>query len=592
MAKIKKDSIEAEALAIVTNEKAAWEKATVWVSDRVSFDIRKLISKCRKNYWGVFDNPIDTQTGREKTFIPLTESLVESVVKNIDLDAKDMNYRSDIPGMSDSVHIVRQINNDYLYNTYFGSDLDIFERVGAIDGTAVWKTIVEDGVPKRRLVDLMNFYIDPIAESIFTTPAVIERCVLSEKEFMSYDGWINKDLALRESNLHKNDQYLTNDNGETKMIEVFERWGLMPKYLITGNKDDDELIEGHIVCTKSNVHLIERNMKGIKPYEEWKFREVPGRWYGRGVAEMLMAMQIYLNTIVNIRINRSYLSQMGLFKIRRGANITPQMLSRLAVNGAIEVNSQDDIEQFVMQEASQASYTDEQNIWGWSQRLTSAYEIATGERLPSGTTATVGAIQNTAAQSQFALIKEGLGQFLQRWENRHVLPNLKCSVGDIITLSDMKEEEFAAIVSDTAKNIVIKNAKGGMYSDYNQALRDFQDISSRLMRGKTLHVKVDKEIPLSKFNVKVYVTNEDMDKGVLMNNLIQALSFAPQYAEPIIKEVFDLMGIKMPTAMNKPQIAQTPQGGMSEGMTPEMATQFKKPVAKGQVAGLQEARTF
>ncbi len=52
-------TIEKEAVRITGKEKAAWEDATAFVTDRVAFQMRNLIRNLRKNYWGIFDNPID-----------------------------------------------------------------------------------------------------------------------------------------------------------------------------------------------------------------------------------------------------------------------------------------------------------------------------------------------------------------------------------------------------------------------------------------------------------------------------------------------------------------------------------------------------
>ena len=62
-----------------------------------------------------------------------------------------------------------------------------------------------------------------------------------------------------------------------------------------------------------------------KPYEESWYTKVHGRWYGKGVAEKVMNLQLYLNTILNTRVSRAIVQQLGLFKIKRGSNITPQI---------------------------------------------------------------------------------------------------------------------------------------------------------------------------------------------------------------------------------------------------------------------------
>ena len=577
--------IRAEAMSIVNSEMSTWGRTQFFITSKVALNPRLLIEKCRKNYWGIFDTPIDEQTGREKTWIPLTESTVEDAVKNGDLDTKDITIRTEVPGMEAMSILAKHKVADYLEDTNFGRDLDALIRQCAIDGTVVWKTIVKDGIPQRYLVDLLNFYIDPVADSIAESPAVIERAVISVKDFLAMDGWINKDEVVSSEVLHRNDKELRGDTGKTKYVEIYERWGLMPRYLITNNADDVDLVEGHIVTSKTAVHLIEINTKGARPYEECWWRKIHGRWYGRGVAESLLFLQIYLNTIVNIRITRSYLSQMGLFKIRKGSGITPQMLSRLAVNGGVEVNDIKDIEQFVMQEASQASYNDEENIRSWAQRVSSVFETVTGERLPSGTTATVGSIQATAAQSAFVLIKEGIGMFLQRYLKNQVFPYLKIRKGDILFASGFSDSDLQDIAKQIAQNICLERAEKGEYSDFQQAMMDFQDTTQRIVNNKGQFITTEKEIPLSDFNIKIDVTNESMDKNVLVTNLIQSMSFAPQYADQILPAIFDLLNLNL----KKPSAPMPGQGAL----TPNMATQLPRPQnAQSMPAAMMNAKTM
>lgn len=578
--------IQNEALSLVNSEIAALSRSRVSVTSKVFLDPRSLIEKCRKNYWGVFDKPLDPQTGRALTWIPLTESMVEGAVKNADIDTKDITIMSQKPGTEEATKLVKYKTIKYLDDTYFGEDIDILIRQAAIDGTAVWKTIVVDGVPQRVMVDLLNFYIDPLAKSIQDTPAVIERGLMNIQDFKGMTGWINKETVTTTNNPHPFDGDLRGVDLNTKFVEVYERWGLMPKSFLTGKKSDSgELIEGHIVVSKGNVHLIEKNTDGVKPYEETWWRRVHGRWYGKGIAEMVMFLQTYLNTIVNIRIARSYLSQMGIFKIRKGSGITPQQLSRLAVNGAVEVQNINDIEQFVMQEASSASYSDEANIRSWAERVSSVFEMVTGERLPSGTTATVGSIQASSAQSAFVLIKESIGMFISRYLKRQVFPHISIKIGDIISTADFTDQDREELASDMARGIVNKRAENGDYMSFEQAMLEYNDIKERVMLGKEVFIKSDKDVKLSDFDVRIDITNEAMDKNVLTSNLIQAMSFAPQYADQILPVVFDILNLNLKKPAPQP---------MMGGLPPEMAEQMKKPVggAKGATGIMQQANTL
>lgn len=584
-----RNPLEQKAIEIVSGEKIAWDTATSFITERVAFNMRNLIRQLRKNYWGVFDEPVDPVTNRKKIWIPLTETLVEATVKNIDLDTKDINFRAKKPSAVGFTSIIRAIVKNCLDNQYFGEQLDMFERQLAIDGIAVWKVIetVIDGKKtfKNIPVDTLNVYIDPTAESIQQAYRFTERSIMTQEEVESQKDWMNTRGIVPTPGLNPTDSMLNTANsgsvaGTSKYIDVWEMWGMIPKYLITGNMKDTDEVDGHIIISgldtagKERLHLLEENKSGKKPYEEAWLTKVPGRWYGKGVAEKVMMLQLWVNTIVNIRINRSYVSQLGIFKIKRGAGITPQMLTRLPANGAITVGSMDDVEQLVMQEASQASYQDEQGAVDWSQRVTSAFEVVTGEALPSSTPATNAAIQSRSAQSSFTLIKEGLGFFLQRWMKRQVLPIIMKSVkmDEIVRLTDDPDkirEWDERIVNEMVYQQIEDLTAQGVLLDPSQVEAERQSAIEKLSRmSPDRYTNLKNKIDPSEYDVQVYITNEEMDKGVLAQNLISMLQLAPEYRDQIVQSSFDLMGLDFKKPQANPMMQQgIPMGSMQGNPT-------------------------
>jgi len=578
--------IERQVFALVEDEKSQWEDCLAFVTDKVAFDIRNLIRTLRKNYYGIFDEEHDQATGAKKTWIPLTESTVESIVKNIDLDTKDINFRAKKFKAIGLTAFLRNAVKAKLDQMYFGEYLDDLARTMAIDGTAVWKTYVtnEDGKKTVRiqLVDLLNFYIDPTAENIQKASAVIERALLGVGEIKSMTGWKNTEDLKPSVNLSRNDPRIGMVEKTEKLVDVYERWGLMSESLITGKeKDKDNLIEGHIVVSgidgkDRRVHLVERNTNKdstgriIKPYEEIRYKKVPGRWHGRGPAEALLMLQLWLNTVVNIRITRAKVSQLGLFKIRKGANITPQMLSKLPVNGAIVVNQMEDIQQFVVQEASQASYADENTIQNWSERVTSAFESVTGESLPASTPATNAVLQSRIAQSQFVMIKEQIGMFLQRWLKRHYLPKLGVVLskdeilaieGSTEEIEEMDDKIVNKLLFDDLTDMQSRN----VFANPAQVVSKKKQLKDKIKSRGERFVKLIAKPETSDYEVQVYVTNEEIDKGVLVQNLISVLQTIPNIPgininpSAVIKSVFDIMGLDTKQFETKESI---PVGGV------------------------------
>lgn len=605
----KKDSIKSDieqlAINIVDTERTNWSNAVCFITEKVAFNMREAIRVFRKNFWGVFDEPTDPSTGRDKTWIHLVMSLVEDIVKNIDVDQKDIGFNARTPEGYEVTELIRAISKEYLSRMYFGEILDETERQLVIDGTVVWKTWEENGVMVRRTVDLLHCYIDPTEDNIQSAFRFTERGLSTPDEIAGMTGWMNTDGIKGSTTISRNDSEnnLTANVPMTgSFVDVWECWGKIPKFLISGDKKDmTTMIDGHIIVSgldagDKRVHKIEENKRTdslgniIKPYEELRAVKITGRWYGLGWAERLLALQEYLNTIVNIRKNRSYVSQLGLFKIRKGQGITPQMLTRLSTNGAIPVNNMDDIQQFNIQPMDMTSYKDEETIIAWARQVTKATEISSGEPLPASTTATAAAIQNTNSKSAYTLVKEAIGLFLERWMDRHALPMIAKTIkkGDLIRIvgDDDRYKEICEhiarekVFNDLKDNEEIYTKQGGIPT-FEEVQAQIEDLANKLQKRSALFLNVVQDVVAKHVDTKVRVTNEDLDTSVTVQNLIQMMGIAPEYKEGLIKQIFDLLGLDMPK-LPKPQMTQGAMGGsqgMEEQTTPTLSKLTQNAVA-------------
>lgn len=561
--------IEEEALNIVDQERAKWRDAPFYITEDVGFKMRELIRLCRKNYWGVFQEPVDPNTGREKLFAPLSQGIVEDFLKNIDVDSKDVGFRARHPEAYALTDITRAKVRETLDRMYFGEILDADERTMLIDGTIVWKTWEEQKRLKRKTIDVLNVYIDPAEESIHTAFRFTVRDLALPDEISSMSGWMNTENIKGSQSINRVDNNMTPvQTTSANYQDVWDMWGKIPKYLITGNKKDSELIDGHIIVSgldsgDKRIHLIEENNKkdrfgiAIKPYEEGRAAKIAGRWYGLGLCERVLALQEYLNTVMNIRINRAYVSQLGLFKIKKGRGITPQMLSRLASNGAIQVQEQDDIEQFQIQEVGASSYKDEEVVEKWAQRVTSTFPVTSGEPLPSSTTATAAVISNTSAKSAFVMFKEGIGFFLERWTERQVLPieakSLK--IGDLVRMKsdDGRFKEIAdRIIGFHAQQIYDNMYARGQYPDPAALESAIQSAEQDVLRRPELFLETSRKLIADAVDPEVIITNEELDVPVTVQNLLSILPAAPEYRESIIPQIFDLLGLERPRVQKQP----------------------------------------
>ena len=608
--KYSQDALDNKAIALVQSEKRRWEEATTFVTDRVAFQMRALIRLLRKNYWGIFDYPTDPQTSRKKTWVPLTQSTVEDVVKAVDMDSSDIKFIAKNEKGYAITDLIRSAVQDYLKEDRFGEKIDELARDLAIDGTAVWKTLKDESKEGEgrmciKKIDLLNIYIDPTENNIQDAYRFTERSIMIGSDFAKMTGWRNNDIMDMNGStqLSRIDSaYKQITPGTTaEYRDCWEMWGKIPKSMITrDSKDEKTEIDGHIVVSGLEVggptcHLIEENPhpKGLKPYEEVRYSKIGNRWYGVGVAERLMWLQIWLNTIVNMRINRSYVSQLGLFKIRKGSGVTPAMLSRLAANGAVLVNDLDDIMPLDMPAQDMSSYTDEKVINDWAQKVTSAYNIMAGAPTAASSTATANNLQNTNAKTAFTLVKEAMSQFLERWMNNHALPIIAetISKGDIIRFSASDEqfqEIVQRIVAFQADEKLEESYEAGYIPTAETLARELANAEQKIMKQGSVFVNLVDELVAEHVDTRAVVSKESLDTGVMVNNLIQTLQLAPEYKDSIIREVYDLMGLTPPKQPVAPQMGGMPGSTQQGVQTPQGAQPSAQRMAtNGNVANQQ-----
>jgi hypothetical protein len=574
-------SLEREAVTIVSNHVSKYKDPEVFITEHVSFSIRPLIRVLRKNYYNVFDQPIDKQTGRKKIWVPLTMTMCDGVSKNSDIDTKDATFTSRSRKGIATTEIVRATVRRELEDTYFGQDLDMAIRTLSIDPTIVWNLVryKKNGKThiKRVPIDVLNVFIDPSAPSLQDVDFAV-RDLMSKDEMRKQTGWMNVDDAIEQENLSRYDSEGGAVRTTGKLVEVFKFYGQVSKQLITGKKKDkEEMVDAYIVCSGKGgaltLHFIEQNTLAdkfgniIKPYEEGWYTKLPWSWYGISPAWKVLDLQEYMNMVVNIRINRNTIAQYGIFKMRSGAGIRQKDFNRLGSNGVIKVDNMQDLEQMNVNEVGNSSYQDEAFAKQWASEVTSAFDIVRGAPTPASATATAQAIEDRNSKSAFVLIRDSVGYFLERVIDRHYLPIVPKMVkengtvriyDDVDNIEELRERVASYLVAKELEKLDIAPTP-------EEVEMQMESILGKLRSDKNLFVDNMDEIIVSMLDTKISFTNEKMDNAIVARNLIDMMRLVPpELQKPIADQVFDLFGLERPRA-TAPMAPQMPQG-MGEAM--------------------------
>lgn len=552
---------EKEMLRIMLSEKSAWEDGEVFAIEKLSFIMRNIVKKARKNFYGVFDEEIDPVTQRKKIWVPLTEWVVENVIKNIDIDTKDIHVEPMKSESSVAAEFFNFILRNRLEKAQFGKTLNANNQNIVVDGTGFLKAWKEDGDLKITYQDRLHIIIDPAVSCADESPSIIEENVLSLPEFQQYTDWKNIDAVKGSKNVDRSGIAergvgSTSRESEVPYVRVYERYGYAPKFVLTGNEEDmDKYVYVLAVASELDSNPVIHKIKEVKkhPYQDFKFKEVLNRFDGRGIPEKLFSIQEYVNETVNTRLNTARIVQLGLWRV--GAGVTSKQLKELFSGSAIRAN-QGDVERLNTGTVDASSYKDEEVAYEWAKRVT---QTTNEDEVAASKPATNALIEERGANKGYDLIVENIYLNLAKFLKEKVVP---------IIIETLKDGEIEKITGDPqaiakleepfVRNLVrSKNSQAFMETGqylYQNADQEQQAIV-QLMQEMNKQYGNKRFIPILKqafdtdYEIRIDPAGDVINKGVLAKQLTDVMNMLSGAGVPITElkdvaqELFDTMGL-------------------------------------------------
>lgn len=545
---------EREIIRVMQSEKTDWEGGTSWVTDNVAFEMREVVQKARKNYFGIFDQDKDPVTGRKKIFIPFTEWVVETALKNIDIDTSDIDVMSRNGKNFTQSELFKFVLKNKLESIGFGKLLNKLLRIVCIDGTGFLEVTDQNGLHVE-VVDRLNMIYDPSAESMEQSSGVMKRALRTLPEFQVL-GYDNTEFVEGKKEIDRTGFDLTNDvnvSTETPYVEEYTRYGWLQKWTLTGKeKDKGTYVYAKTIVSELDdtpvVHFAQEIDREENPFTMFKFKEILNRADGRGIGEMLFMPQAYVNEITNLRLNTSRITQMGLWKIK--GNITPQQVSRLFATSAIKLEGNDDIERIENGTIDNASYIDEDRAYLWGNRVTGTTQE---DELAANRPATNALIQQQGSSKGYNLRMEDLFLSLQSAIEEKMIPVIKKNIkeGDILRITgdpralEKLEEPF--IKELVYRRIEEEKKRGNIITD--EAMIDSlveQIKEDRRKLGKNRWLEVKKELFDTDFDVRIVIGDEQINRAAMAQSLQGVIGLLAQAGLPFkepLKELFDILGL-------------------------------------------------
>jgi len=308
---------EKSALAkVIEQEISDYFSKTIETQPGVTFSQQAIVKRI-----GLFEShtyptgKFDKQ-GNYKYWYDIITSRVDSEVKNIDFDTKNIEVYSPLK-MDEVADTIANLKlHQFLKDTNQEEELNSAIEEGAGWGNVVWKK-VKGGYERA---DLRNFYVINQSARTLNQSPVIERHQLTSTEVRARDKWQHIDEVLKTcgQNIYKSNVESTQEDTTTPIYTFYERNGevslhdlkeAMGETPAEGDKDKyvfAKIIgagtEGTAGGVKIKYLVFAQNLDGMTNsdiYKEYHRGRYKNRWWREGLYELLFDCQVRANEIGN-----------------------------------------------------------------------------------------------------------------------------------------------------------------------------------------------------------------------------------------------------------------------------------------------------
>ncbi len=475
-----------KAVELISEEIGNYETGSINLSDNVSFSQYKTIQKILTHQNKGFLTKLKPGQKDDREFYDIVTPMIETAVSNIDLDTDNIEPYTDPPGRLAHEYSARILLTNYLRQTNHGVVLNEMEYQFVDDGNLIVRKVDDKGEIYRPVLPQNLYVIDQSARTLEDT-TVIEKQAMNQSELREIKNWDNKDKVYNMCN-----------TGESNLIpyyDIYYRYGEISKEMLGKIKeevhginyseqegDNNEYVQALVIMAKAKSGQKDENnndIKGVitfieelkikeikitkklkikkyKPYESVRLGKFNGRFWGEGYREIGMPYQNRANELGNqIRQIMKLASKMVFWS--KDKNIAGKNILSAIKNG--QVLQADDLQLLNNVFPNLSLYAEEwnRNINECTKAL-KAFEVASGESLPSSTSATGIAVQSQAVGKYYNFKRERFGLFLSSVFKRWVLAEL----------IEIDENELAEITGDISQieEILEAIAKGWIIKNY------------------------------------------------------------------------------------------------------------------------------
>lgn len=419
-------------------------------------------------------------------------------------------------------------------------------------GTTVTKRLRDctERVPLRTLRNTQS------AKSLYAAAANGGYVILENdyhyNKMKEYPGWNTEKLAKNKSylcyetyqlvpkSLVENNAWKTN-GGVIDNVSDDEDMVLVQAVLLPEERDNNKVKSGRIVW-------MEKITEDSFPLEECHAEKVDGRWLGRGEIEKQLENQIARNLTANLR-RRGLLWAVKKIYQSQNDNVQKNLVMEVKDGEVLNVGANGEISQVNTSNQHLAEFNADEESWKEnSQQISFAFNIATGENMPSGTSFSLGVVLERAVSDHFTMVRNTFSNFLKRAYFDQLIPIFRESY------SDEHTQQFPIGAMD------IENMKESMMV-FHTNLRQFhrlayrmkkpldpesirQELEEEMARNPYLFVQIPENFyPDINYYMRLNITDDIGPDVASLTTLYQAMSAkGDPRADTVLKMIFAKQG--------------------------------------------------
>lgn len=596
-----KDEYSQKAVTLITTEIEDYLSGTIDLSDKVTFSQYQTIQDIITHQNKGFLTPLKPGQEDNREFYDIVTPMIETAVANIDIDTDNIEPYTDDPEYLAQEYVARVLLRNFLRQTNHGVVLNEAEYQFVDDGNIIARKVDNDGDIYRLVLPINLYVIDQSARTLEET-AVIEKQVMNQTQVREMKEWNNKEKVFDMCNI----------GGDlVPYYEIYYRYGEISKETLGCIKqevhnipykkqdgDENNFVQSLVVMAKAKEGAKDQNkndvmgvivfaealkpeeikitkrlkVKRFKPYEFARLGKFNGRFWGAGYREIGMPYQNRANELGNqIRDLMKLASKMVFWS--KDKNIAGKNVLSAIKNG--QVLQADDLNLLNNVFPNLSLFAEEwnRNIDECAKAL-KAFEVASGETLPSSTSATAVAVQNQAVGKYYNFKRERFGLFIAPVFKRWVVDELtKIDKEEVIELTgdiSMVEEMVDAYVKGWMKDNYLKNAVlAGEMPDRAEYEQLSELKKQEILKQPKLFITIVKDFFKDiELYVGINTTGEAFNKQAKISNMLQLLQYDtdPASLADTLNDIRQMLGLK--PVKKQPQPAGMPQMPGNPGQMP------------------------